>query len=138
MTVDELLEHARARLCRVDPESAGRAAHEGALLVDIRPDAQRRRDGEIPGAVVVDRNVLEWRLGPTSPWRVPEVTDPGRQVIVASFTGLDETFAQPVHARHLYNADALRFGAKFVDIFSITPRGERVIDYSRFHDVAPV
>ena len=54
----------------------------GALLVDTRPVEQRERDGEVPGAVVVDRNVLEWRLDPASPWRIPEVTGYDLEVIV--------------------------------------------------------
>lgn len=67
--VERLLRRARARLQRVTPaEVPGRVA-AGAVLVDIRPEGQRRRDGEVPGAVVVCRNVLEWRCDPTSPWR---------------------------------------------------------------------
>ena len=54
----------------------------GALLVDTRPWEQRSRDGEVPGAVIVDRNVLEWRLDPASPWRIPEVTGYDVEVIV--------------------------------------------------------
>ena len=68
--VDRVLEAARAGLVRLEPEAAAEAVHDGALLVDIRPEDQRRRDGEIPGAMVIDRNVLEWRLDPTSPWRI--------------------------------------------------------------------
>jgi rhodanese-related sulfurtransferase len=54
----------------------------GALLVDTRPVEQRERDGDVPGAVIIDRNVLEWRLDPASPWRIPEVTGYGLEVIV--------------------------------------------------------
>ena len=73
MNVDELLEQARASLQRVTPADAARAAASGALLVDIRPIEQRARDGDIAGALIVDRNVLEWRLDPQSADRIPEI-----------------------------------------------------------------
>jgi rhodanese-related sulfurtransferase len=65
-TIDELLELARARLDRLTPPEALDAQRAGAVLVDVRPRAQRDRDGTIPGAVVYERNVLEWRLDPAS------------------------------------------------------------------------
>jgi rhodanese-related sulfurtransferase len=76
-TIDEVLAEARARLRRLGPAEAGRAAAGGALLVDIRPAAQRQAEGGIPGAMVIERNVLEWRLDPASPWRVPEIDAAG-------------------------------------------------------------
>ena len=81
-TVDELLERVRARIDRVQPAEAARRLATGALLVDTRPVEQRERDGEVPGAVVVDRNVLEWRLDPASPYRIPEVTGYDLDVVV--------------------------------------------------------
>ena len=63
-TIDEVLSAARARLARVGPEQACREAAAGAVLVDIRPHAQRAAEGEIPGALVIERNVLEWRFDP--------------------------------------------------------------------------
>jgi rhodanese-related sulfurtransferase len=81
-TIDELLEHVRARIDRVAPAEAARRLAAGALLVDTRPVEQRDRDGEVPGAVVVDRNVLEWRLDPASPYRIPEVTGYDLDVVV--------------------------------------------------------
>jgi rhodanese-related sulfurtransferase len=68
-TVEQLLEDARRRLKRLTPEAALRAQEGGALLVDIRAESQRERDGSIPGASFVPRNVLEWRLDPASPAR---------------------------------------------------------------------
>jgi len=65
-TVDRLLERARARYRRIDPREAFAAMRTGALLIDIRTDAQRWRDGTIPGALVIDRTVLEWRVDPAS------------------------------------------------------------------------
>ena len=75
LSVDELLERARAGLERVAPAEAADAMRGGALLVDIRPVALREADGEIPGAIVIDRNVLEWRLDPSSAHRIPQVDE---------------------------------------------------------------
>ncbi len=65
----------------------------GALIVDIRPVEQRDRDGSLPGAVVVDRNVLEWRLDPTSPHRIPDVTGPDQEVVVVCNEGYASSLA---------------------------------------------
>jgi len=64
--IDDLLVAARSRYRRVAPVAALAAQHDGALIVDIRPVEQRRAHGVIPGAVIIARNVLEWRLDPTS------------------------------------------------------------------------
>jgi rhodanese-related sulfurtransferase len=69
--IDDLLAQARARLARLDPAGAHAAQRAGALLVDIRPVAQRRSTGIIPGALVIERNVLEWRFDPGSDARLP-------------------------------------------------------------------
>ena len=92
-TVDELLAVARAKLRRVSAVEAAAAARQGALLVDTRPVEQRRRDGEIPGALVIDRNVLEWRLDPASDARIPEATDHERLVIVVCNEGYASSLA---------------------------------------------
>ena len=63
-----------------------------ALVVDVRPREQRERDGELPGAMVIDRNVLEWRLDPTSPHRVPEV-EAHRKVILVCNEGYSSSLA---------------------------------------------
>ena len=82
-TVEHLLAEARAGLDRVSPKDAQAAVEGGALLIDIRSDSQRERDGVIPGARFIARNVLEWRCDPTSEWRDPEVTaQPDRKLIV--------------------------------------------------------
>lgn len=70
-TVDEGLETARNRLDRLDPRAAYEATRCGAVLVDIRPDANRAAEGAIPGAVVIERNELEWRLDPACSDRLP-------------------------------------------------------------------
>lgn len=70
-SIEEILAAARSRLRRLDPEAAHLAARAGAVLVDIRPAAQRVASGSIPGALVVERNVLEWRFDPRSDSRLP-------------------------------------------------------------------
>ncbi|NMO90730.1 rhodanese-like domain-containing protein [Actinomycetospora sp. TBRC 11914] len=74
-TVGELLSAARARLHRLGPTEAAAAVADGARLVDIRPGWQRLAEGTVPGAVVIERNHLEWRLDPTSDARIPEAVD---------------------------------------------------------------
>ena len=69
--IDEILDTARRRLRRLEPEAAHLAHRAGAVLVDIRPAAQRAAYGEVPGALVVERNVLEWRFDPRSSNRLP-------------------------------------------------------------------
>ena len=69
--IDALLAEARADLVRLTPEDALRAQDAGAVLVDIRPEADRRAEGAIPGAVVIERTVLEWRLDPACEARLP-------------------------------------------------------------------
>ena len=69
--VDALLAEARAGLVRLTPEEALRAQADGAVLVDVRPEANRRAEGAIPGAVVIERTVLEWRLDPACEARLP-------------------------------------------------------------------
>ena len=70
-TIDEVLAEARQRLQRLTPADAERATRGGAVVVDIRPAAQRAAEGELPGALVVERNVLEWRFDPASDARLP-------------------------------------------------------------------
>lgn len=92
--IDDLL--AEARLGLPHRPTAGdlpllRA--RGALVVDIRPSEQRARDGELAGAIVIDRNVLEWRLDPTSPHRIPEATDLARDIILVCNEGYASSLA---------------------------------------------
>ena len=104
LTVEELLDRARRRLGRVQPEQAARELAEGALLVDIRPSEQRAQ-GEIPGATVIDRNVLEWRLDPASRWRIPEVTSHDIRLIVICNEGYSSSLvAAELHELGLVNA----------------------------------
>ena len=93
--IDELLDDVRRRLPH-RPTAAELPAvrARGALIVDIRPSEQRVRDGEVPGgALVIDRNVLEWRLDPTSPHRVPEVTGTDQEIVVVCNEGYASSLA---------------------------------------------
>jgi rhodanese-related sulfurtransferase len=92
-TVDDLLAHARARLARMDPAQARAAMRDGAVLVDIRAESQRERDGVVPGSVFVARNVLEWRCDPRGADRDPRVADPGRRVILMCDEGFQSSLA---------------------------------------------
>jgi rhodanese-related sulfurtransferase len=91
--VDGLLAEARAGLDRVHPHELADAVAHGALVVDIRPVEQRRRDGDLPGAVVIDRNVLEWRLDPSCPHSIPEATDVDLRVVLVCNEGYGSSLA---------------------------------------------
>ena len=91
-SVEDLLDDARSRLDRLDARSAAAAVDRGAMLVDIRPDAQRRREGEIPGSLIVERNHLEWRLHPRSDARLDRGID-GQQWIVVCSEGYTSSLA---------------------------------------------
>lgn len=92
-SVDRLLDKARGRLRRLTPEQAASELAHGALLVDIRTAEQRSRGGRIPGALLIDRTVLEWRLDPTSPARIPEASHAGVRVIVVCEEGYSSSLA---------------------------------------------
>ena len=92
-SIDELLAEARGRIARVSPEEAAARIADGALLVDTRPAAQRAREGAVPGALVVERNVLEWRFDPLSDARLPEATGYDVEVIVLCSEGYSSSLA---------------------------------------------
>jgi rhodanese-related sulfurtransferase len=91
--IDALLEAARQGLDRVQPADLAAEIAAGALVVDIRPVEQRQRDGDMPCALVIDRNVLEWRLDPTSLHHIPEMTDAGRRLIIVCHEGYSSSLA---------------------------------------------
>lgn len=94
MDIDEMLAEARAGLVRLEPTAAWAAAHEPeTFLVDTRPEFQRRADGELPGAIVIERNHLEWRLDPSSPGRIPEAVDTGIRWIIVCEGGYSSSLA---------------------------------------------
>ena len=92
-TIDEMLGRARAGLERMTPGEARDALADGALLVDIRSEAQRARDGVVAGAAYFPRNVLEWRADPSSAAHDPRFADLGRQVIVMCDEGYQSSLA---------------------------------------------
>ncbi len=92
-TIGDVLARARARLHRLDPRDAAAAVDDGALLVDIRPGWQRLDEGTVPGALVIERNHLEWRLDPTSDAGVAEAIDHDRQWIVLCSEGYTSSLA---------------------------------------------
>ena len=92
-TIDELLAQARARLDRVTPQELIREQRAGALVIDIRPADQRERDGQLPDAVIVDRNVLEWRLDPASPHHIDEMTSHDQRIILVCNEGYSSSLA---------------------------------------------
>jgi rhodanese-related sulfurtransferase len=92
-TVHDLLAAARARLDRPDPQRAAALLQRGAILVDTRPGWQREQEGELPGALVIERNHLEWRLDPASDARVPEATDHDVTWIVVCSEGYSSSLA---------------------------------------------
>jgi rhodanese-related sulfurtransferase len=91
--IDAMLAAARAELDRVQPADLAAEVAAGALVVDIRPLEQRQRDGRLPGALVIDRNVLEWRLDPSCPDRVDEIASAERRVIIVCNEGYSSSLA---------------------------------------------
>ncbi len=93
MTIDEMLENARKRLIRMSAYDVPAAVARGAILVDIRPEAQRRREGTLPGALVIERNVLEWRVDPESSARLRLATDHGVEWVILCSEGYTSSLA---------------------------------------------
>jgi rhodanese-related sulfurtransferase len=91
-SIDDLLAEARTHLDRVAPKDLDQELANGAVLIDTRPIEQRERDGEFPGALVIDRNVLEWRLDPASEHRITE-TAYDRRIIIACNEGYSSSLA---------------------------------------------
>ena len=94
MNVDELLSEARAGLERLTPAESLEAMRRGeGVIVDIREEARRALEGRVPGAVEIERNVLEWRCAPESDWRDERLCDPARIVIVMCNQGYQSSLA---------------------------------------------
>jgi rhodanese-related sulfurtransferase len=92
-TINDLLAESRGRLRRLEPAAALAARDAGALLVDIRSEAQRAADGVVPGALFFPRNVLEWRLDPASGHADPRVPGPEAEVILFCNEGYQSSLA---------------------------------------------
>ena len=92
-TTDDLLAEARRRIGRVGPDELDAVAAAGGLIIDIRPSEQRRAEGELEGALVIERNVLEWRLDPTGTHRIPEVQGYDQPVVIVCSAGYASSLA---------------------------------------------
>jgi rhodanese-related sulfurtransferase len=106
-TVERLLDEARSGLTRLSPKQAHEALAAGAILIDIRSEAQQARDGEVPGAHGISRNVLEWRLDPTCRYRDASVARRDRRVILLCDEGYQSSLAA---------ATLCRFGLQASDV----------------------
>jgi rhodanese-related sulfurtransferase len=112
VTVEELLAEARAKLSRLTPAEAHAAIRAGAIMVDIRPADQRGLDGQIPGARVIARNVLEWRLDPHCKHRDPNLARTDRQVILICDDGYQSSLAAATLRRFGLDATDVIGGAR--------------------------
>jgi rhodanese-related sulfurtransferase len=92
-TLEAFLEEARSRIERLAPAAAWDAVAAGAILVDIRSDGARERDGVVPGSLHVPRTVLEWRLAPDSTWRTPHAPGLDARVLLLCDHGLSSVLA---------------------------------------------
>jgi rhodanese-related sulfurtransferase len=92
-SIDEVLADARGRIGRLTPVEAAARVADGALLVDTRPAAQRAREGSVPGALVVERNVLEWRFDPRSDARLPQATGYDVEIVILCSEGYSSSLA---------------------------------------------
>jgi len=81
-TLDDLLADAQERIVRYTPAEALEAMESGALLVDIRSESDRKRDGIVPGSLHIPRTVLEWRADLDNPWRSPHLEGYDQQIIL--------------------------------------------------------
>lgn len=91
--IDRVLEAARARYDRLPAAELPAALARGALLVDIRPQWQRDREGEVPAALLIERNHLEWRCDPTSDARIPQAVDDDVEWVVLCSEGYTSSLA---------------------------------------------
>jgi rhodanese-related sulfurtransferase len=93
MGIERMLSEARRKLTRLTPQEAERALSNGALLIDIRSYEQRATDGTVPGARFVPRNVLEWRLDPSSRSHDPDLARPDALIVVMCDEGYQSSLA---------------------------------------------
>lgn len=93
LTIDDLLGQARATIKRHDPVAAAHAMDRGAVLIDVRCEADRRREGSIEGAIPIPSTVLEWRADPESEWRDERIADLGKTLILMCNDGYASSLA---------------------------------------------
>lgn len=133
LSVDQMLAQARSQLQRLTPAQAYEALAAGALLVDIRPDWQRAEEGEVPGALLIERNHLEWRFDPECDARLPEATGYDVQVIVLCSEGYTSSLAAAaLQILGLHNAtDAMGgFRAWVAQGLPVTPVHDHIVGTS--------
>ena len=124
--IDKVLDTARARLHRLRAKDVPGALDRGAVLVDIRPQAQRDREGHVPAALVIERNVLEWRCDPTSDAKLPQAVDDDVEWVVLCSEGYTSSLAAAslvdlglhkatdvVGGYHALKAEGVLIGASF-------------------------
>ena len=92
-SIEEILAAARTCLDRVEPEALETERRAGAVIVDIRPVEQRTRDGVLPDAIVIDRNVLEWRLDPACEHHIADVVDYDTRIVIVCNEGYQSSLA---------------------------------------------
>jgi rhodanese-related sulfurtransferase len=92
-SADDLLALARARIRRVEPDDLDQVRAGGALVVDIRPAAQRAAEGELGFGVIVERNILEWRFDLRGGHALAEVTGYDQPVVVVCSEGYASSLA---------------------------------------------
>ena len=113
MSIEEVLAVARVGLDRLTPQEVLDEQRAGAVVVDTRTPAHRVEQGEFPGALVIDRTVLEWRLDPTCPYRIPEATGPDLRVVVVCRHGYSSSLAAAsLRAIGLHRATDLEGGVQ--------------------------
>jgi rhodanese-related sulfurtransferase len=107
LSIEQFLEQARAELDRVDPHRADELHKAGGLVVDIRPEANRAAEGEIPGSVPIERIHLEWRLDPNGEHRIAGFTSDTPVVVVCNEGYASSLAARDLHRLGLRNATDL-------------------------------
>jgi rhodanese-related sulfurtransferase len=129
--VDALLAEARAGIYRPGPQELVAAMQRGAIVIDTRTETQRAEQGELPGAVVIDRTILEWRLDPDSDYRIPEAVDHHIEVIVVCSQGYSSSLAAAsLRALGLWRATDLAGGFESY-VTAGLPLGDRPADVRR-------
>jgi rhodanese-related sulfurtransferase len=109
-SIEQIMQAARQRLKRLSPAQAHAAIRHGAVLVDIRPQAQRAAEGCVPGALHVERNLLEWRFDPRSDARLPEAAYDVRVIVMCSAGYASSLAAASLQDLGLVNATDLDGG----------------------------
>lgn len=98
----------RARIFAGDLTSA---AGRGAIAVDIRDASARRRHGALPGAVVIDPEVIVDRLFPSGVGAIALAVDADVEWVLVSTDGFDAAFvAARLRRLGLWRATAVAGG----------------------------